>query len=306
MVTLTLSLLCLCVSLAHGSIPVSLDGAISGRSGNMVADDRVAINEVCGLPASLSRRVVGGEEAVRGSWPWQAGLVTKTGTRYALYCGGTLISSRLVVTAAHCTNMFLQGMARPRALRAAEVRVLLGAHNVTDPSDGFWVHDVAEIHRHPRFDYATIDNDIALLRLEEPVEFGPRVSPACLPDKETVYTGRWATVTGWGSTAYQGRPSAVLREVHVPLMSSAQCRRTTYGSIITRNMICAGLPAGGRDSCQGDSGGPLVVRHAHRWRLVGVVSFGFQCATAGYPGVYTRVQNYVDWINWHVDNEIRG
>ena len=74
-------------------------------------------------------------------------------------------------------------MARPRALRAAEVRVLLGAHNVTDPQDGFWVHDVEEIHRHPRFDYSTIDNDIALLRLEKQVEFGPRVSPACLPDK---------------------------------------------------------------------------------------------------------------------------
>ena len=78
------------------------------------------------------------------------------------------------------------------------------------------------------------------------------------PLPETTYTGRWATVTGWGSTAYQGQPSAVLREVHVPVISSAACGRTTYGSIITRNMICAGVPAGGRDSCQVSSGAGTV------------------------------------------------
>ncbi|XP_037093125.1 clotting factor B-like [Pollicipes pollicipes] len=195
-------------------------------------------------------------------------------------------------------------MRRPREMRPDEIRLLLGAHNVSDATgDGFWVANVTAIYRHPRFNFATIDNDIALLKLQADVPFGPRVSPACLPDKETAFWGRWGTVTGWGTTSYQGKASPLLREVRLPLISSDACRRTSYGSIITRNMICAGLAAGGRDSCQGDSGGPLVVRQEHRWRLVGVVSFGFKCAAAQYPGVYTRVQNYVDWINWYIDNE---
>jgi len=89
----------------------------------------------------------------------------------------------------------------------------------------------------------------------------------------------------------------VLNQIHVPIISQSQCsQRGWYSGKLTDNMICAGYPEGRRDSCQGDSGGPLMCRTDGRWRLYGLTSWGEECAAANKPGVYTRVSQYLEWI----------
>lgn len=114
------------------------------------------------------------------------------------------------------------------------------------------------------------------------------------------YVGTNGLVTGWGTLKEDGKPSCILQEVEVPVISNEVCStETNYtSSMITDNMMCAGyLGVGNKDSCQGDSGGPMVAeRPDKRYELIGVVSWGNGCARPYYPGVYTRVTKYLDWI----------
>lgn len=123
------------------------------------------------------------------------------------------------------------------------------------------------------------------------------VNRVCLPKPNTDYTvGENATVSGWGvMTEGEGTISNVLNAVEVPIVSYEECKEA-YGQRVNRDHVCAGLKQGGKDSCQGDSGGPLVRRRGSQSELVGIVSFGYGCAQAGSPGVYTKVANYIDWI----------
>lgn len=117
--------------------------------------------------------------------------------------------------------------------------------------------------------------------------------------KET-FVGYKATASGWGTLKEDGKPSCILQEVEVPVISNDRCvSETNYTSkMITPNMLCAGYPGKGeRDSCQGDSGGPLVIeRPDKRLSLIGVVSWGNGCARKDFPGVYTRVTRFMTWI----------
>lgn len=114
------------------------------------------------------------------------------------------------------------------------------------------------------------------------------------------FVGTKAIATGWGTLKEDGKPSCILQEVEVPVISNDKCvAETNYTSkMITANMLCAGYPGKGeRDSCQGDSGGPLVVeRPDKRLVLIGVVSWGNGCARKDFPGVYTRVTRFMKWI----------
>ncbi|KAG8231375.1 hypothetical protein J437_LFUL008923 [Ladona fulva] len=112
------------------------------------------------------------------------------------------------------------------------------------------------------------------------------------------YSGMTGIVTGWGKTSEGAPTSNFLQEVQVPIYSNAQCKSDSYyGSTrITDNMMCAGYKSGSKDSCQGDSGGPMQVDNNGSYEIVGVVSWGEGCARPGYPGVYTRVNRYLTWI----------
>jgi len=234
----------------------------------------------CGVKGgSANGRIVGGQETEVHEYPWQVGLVSRNGR--SPWCGGTLISSTHVLTAAHCTD----GSA------ASSIRVILGEHNIAD-SD-FNRVDVAEIINHPNYDSSTTDNDYAILRLANPVTFTNEVSPACLPaDLSNTFAGVLATVTGWGTLSSGGSQPTVLQEVDVTVTTNAVCNNA-YGSI-TANMICAA--DSGKDSCQGDSGGPMIAPENGRQALIGVVSWGRGCAWEGFPGVYARVTEKMDWI----------
>ena len=105
--------------------------------------------------------------------------------------------------------------------------------------------------------------------------------------------GTSCTVTGWGTTSEGGSLGRVLQKVDVPVVSDDDCRGSYGVNDILDSMICAGLPQGGKDSCQGDSGGPFMCGN----QLSGVVSWGYGCAEAGYPGVYTQTSYFIDWIN---------
>jgi len=232
--------------------------------------------------------IVGGEAASEDEHPWQVGVFLWN--RQHPDCGGTLISSTHVLTAAHCTVY----RGTTRKLPASDVRVLLGEHNVTDRE--FNRVDVAEIINHPDYKPHSnyVDNDYAILLLAKPVSFTKKVSPACLPDDLTsTYDGTLATTTGWGSLG-NGEPYPnVLQEVDVTVITNAKCQSDYPGRTITKNMLCASAP--GKDSCQGDSGGPLIAPENGRQALIGIVSWGEGCADR-WPGVYARVTEQMNWI----------
>ncbi|KAK0144246.1 Serine protease 27 [Merluccius polli] len=252
---------------------------------------------VCGRPP-LNTRIVGGEDAPLGSWPWQASLTRNGGH----FCGGSLINNNFVLTAAHCffPSTDVEGFA-----------VVLGRQSQESSNPNEVSRNIAEIIIHPEYnpfsDDNENDNDICLLRLSSPVEFTNYIMPICLAaQSSTIHAGTVSWVTGWG-TINSGVPLPSpqnLQEVDVPVVGNRQCHCKYGEGTITDNMICAGLSTGGKDSCQGDSGGPLVSKQGNRWILIGVVSFGQGCAEAEFPGVYARVSPYNEWINSHItDNQ---
>jgi len=164
---------------------------------------------------------------------------------------------------------------------------------------------------HPGYNPPQIYNDISLLLLDSDIQFSTSVRPICLPGVATRHlelAGVNATVAGWGTVRYGGKTSTVMRHVTIPVVPNAPCDASyrqlqDFSEIfpvgITQNvMMCAGVTDGGKDACQGDSGGPLMWETGSgRWEVLGVVSFGYRCAVKGFPGVYTRVTNFLDWIN---------
>merc|ERR1711971_1423950 len=235
----------------------------------------------CGVKGGAANgRIVGGQETEQHEYPWQVGLVSRNGR--SPWCGGTLISSTHVLTAAHCTQS-----------DASSIAVILGEHNIAD-SD-FNRVNVAEIINHPEYNSGTTDNDYAILRLASPVTFTNEVSPACLPaDLSNTFAGVLATVTGWGTLSSGGSQPTVLQEVDVTVTTNTACKNAYGSSMIPANMICAA--DSGKDSCQGDSGGPMIAPENGRQALIGVVSWGYGCAMEAYPGVYARVTEKMDWI----------
>lgn len=160
---------------------------------------------------------------------------------------------------------------------------------------------VIKVLVHPNYNQSSSDSDLALLKLYRPVKLGRHVVPICLPAQNSTFgrtlaTIRHSTVSGWGRLAQFGARARILQRLELPRVPLQECRLHTKLNI-TRNMLCAGFKAGGRDSCEGDSGGPLVTRYLNTWFLTGVVSWGKGCANENMYGVYTRVGNFLGWIN---------
>ena len=200
---------------------------------------------------------MGGQATEQHEYPWQVGLVGVNGR--TPYCGGTLISSQHVLTAAHCTA----------GQSASAIKVLLGEHVISDNS--FTKVDVAELIQDPNYNSQSTNSDYAILRLAQPVTFSTAVSPACLPAATTTtYSGSTSTVTGWGTLKSNGNQPSILQEVDVTITSQQTCRAAYGTSAITDLMVCA-MDAG-KDSCQGDSGGPLIVAENGRQALVRIIS----------------------------------
>merc|ERR1719297_82987 len=235
----------------------------------------------CGIP-NRSMRIVGGQETEVNEYPWQVGLVSANGRMP--WCGGTLISDRHVLTAAHCTAAV--------GSDPAALAVVVGEHRTDDSS--FTRVAVAAVLDDPLYNPSNFQYDFSILTLASPVTLSTAVSPACLPGSSGQdYAGQVATVSGWGTLTSGGNQPSTLQEVTVTVTTNAQCQQA-YGANIGAMNICAADQ--GKDSCQGDSGGPLVVEESGRYALIGVVSWGYGCAVDGYPGVYARVTERLGWI----------
>ncbi|XP_046475076.2 proclotting enzyme [Neodiprion pinetum] len=261
---------------------------------NYIQDD-----EECGVRNAGKYRVVGGEEALPGRWPWMAAIFLHGARRTEFWCGGSLVGPRHILTAAHCTRDQRQ---RPFAARQFTVRLGdIDLERDDEPSTPE-TYKVKEIRAHPKFSRVGFYNDIAILELNRPVRKTPYITPLCLPParfKGEPFAGARPTVVGWGTTYYGGKESTVQRQAVLPVWRNEDCN-AAYFQPITSNFLCAGFSQGGKDACQGDSGGPLMLRTEGRWMQVGIVSFGNKCGEPGYPGVYTRVTEYIDWIKENI------
>ncbi|KAL7289319.1 hypothetical protein TKK_0017249 [Trichogramma kaykai] len=237
----------------------------------------------CGI-TNKQKRIVGGVETQVNEYPWVALLLY----RGRFYCGGSVINSKYVLTAAHCVDRFSKS--------SISVRILEHDRNLTTESTT-QDYRAKEVIKHVGYSTANYNNDIALIKIDGEFKFDHRMRPVCMAEKLKTFTGMTGIATGWGATSAGGPVSNTLREVSVPILSNAECRASKYPARkITDNMLCAGYKKGQKDSCQGDSGGPLHVQKDGLHRIVGVVSWGEGCAQPGFPGVYTRVNRFITWI----------
>uniref|UniRef100_A0A3P9DSL3 Transmembrane protease serine 4-like n=1 Tax=Maylandia zebra TaxID=106582 RepID=A0A3P9DSL3_9CICH len=258
-----------CTQLGY-TISVCQSGSVVSLScsdcGNVGADDRI----------------VGGTDTSIDHWPWQVSL-QRSGQHT---CGGSLVSPRWVVTAAHCFTGSNKELRQWAVVSGQTSIITLGGSSVD------------RVIVNADYNAETNDYDIALMRLTRPITVSDVRRPVCLPPKDYSITAEtYMTVTGWGYRRENGAVADILQEAKIPLIAQSVCSSpTVYGSIITNRMLCAGFPEGKVDACQGDSGGPLVHISDSSWNLVGVVSWGVGCARKGKPGVYTNVEVMLNWI----------
>jgi len=240
--------------------------------------------------SSRSAHIVGGREANRGSLPWQASIQYPDGTNY---CGGTVIGTRWILTAAHCFK---------NSITWGTDRIIMGEHKLKMNEGSEQSIQIASVYIHPAYEPYNFQNDIALLKLKEDIVYDSYTQPACIPKKANEQRdyapGDMVTVSGWGTLRSGGETPTTLQVVQVPFISDQTCNKPeNYGGEILSSMVCAGELSGGKDSCQGDSGGPLVKKIDGKWTVLGVVSWGRGCALGNKPGVYTRVAEFEKWIH---------
>ncbi|XP_043255138.1 melanization protease 1-like [Colletes gigas] len=268
---------------------------------------RLLNEDVCG-PATIPK-IIGGNKTGVFDFPWMALIAYDTGRQIPEFrCGGSLINKRYVLTAAHCVTSL------PNSLTLIGVRI--GEHDLTTERDcdrdengleiacaeRYQDFGLESVHFHPEYSRTKLQNDVALLRLNGDADFRPEnVRPICMPiGPIATFNQKKVTVTGWGATEL-GPRSQTLLQVKLTPINTTECAKTYSGKAqIWYKQICAGGKKG-MDSCMGDSGGPLQAPIAYnsnvKYVQYGIVSFGLkECGTDGVPGVYTKLEYYMDWI----------
>ncbi|XP_072506395.1 trypsin-like [Notamacropus eugenii] len=239
------------------------------------------------FPRINVERIIGGKNCARNSVPYQVYIAADDSM-----CGGSLISTQWVLSAAHCYS--------------PQMQVILGAYNLKALEGTEQIINSTKVICHPSYSNEDINHDVMLIKLTESATLSSHVSPISLPTS-CVTAGTNCLISGWGLTRMSvckwlaelglqnlcPKPKSpnILQCLNAPVLSDNICQ-DAYPGRITRNMICLGFMEGKKDTCQGDSGGPVVCEG----QLQGIVSWGIDCARKGNPGVYTKVCNYVDWI----------
>ncbi|TPV97095.1 MAG: trypsin-like serine protease [Myxococcales bacterium FL481] len=250
-------------------------------------------------PLHPVERVIGGEDAEEGEFPWMVTLMNgdEIDPNWAFFCGGTLIGEKWVLTAAHCVLPTSLGL----FFENLEVAVVPLRHD-----DVVARTPAAEIYIHPDYDETVSNHDIALIRLSEPATVAPLRSLVLPSNAEALLApGQSARLIGFGLN-HPNRFSlpSVLQKVELPVVSDDTCRAATQryapsGELYTENMLCAGWPQGGRGACSGDSGSPLLVTDENGdTRLAGITSWTFGCALENRYSFFTRVSQYSGPDGW--------
>jgi len=251
-------------------------------------------------------RVIGGREAIPGSWPWQADLQIAVYYPNGHMCGGTLINAQWVVSAAHC----FMNNGQP-----GNWRVHLGNHRKFFKDRYEQVRFVEKIIAYPdlvdgailieRLDIA--NEDFAIMKLNAPVTFTDQVRPACLPAQGfELKTDTKCMATGWGLTRGTGS-NDVLKEIEFTVRNGKDCDND-MAPLNNKTGICVSSRKENQDVCHGDSGGPLVCKINGEWQVMGATSRGTRgtfdqglCGITGSYTIYSKVSDKIEWINKMID-----
>nr|XP_004650757.2 ovochymase-2 [Jaculus jaculus] len=258
---------------------------------------------------STFSRIIGGSQVEKGSYPWQVSL--RQGRKHI--CGGSIISSQWVITAAHCVA---------KRNIASTLTVTAGEHDLSQTEPGEQTLTIETSLIHPQFSIRKpMEYDIALLKVAGGFQFGHVARPICLPEPgEHFGAGLVCTTAGWGRLTEDGALPQVLQEVNLPILTQEKCEAALLilkNPISGKTFLCTGSPDGGRDACQGDSGGSLMCQNKKgMWTLAGVTSWGLGCGRSwrnnkqkkeqGSPGIFTDVSKVLPWIYEHIQtgNEV--
>ncbi|KAK9509067.1 hypothetical protein O3M35_006466 [Rhynocoris fuscipes] len=259
----------------------------------------------CGAKGNGEIRIVGGMLASLGDFPWITALGYRSSRNPTIQwlCGGALVTTRHVVTAAHCTRHPSLTLTK---VRVGDLDLDESARDGANPVDV----NVERAIAHPQYSPTKYTDDIAVVRLERDVPLSKNIQPICLPKlpelRQMDWTGKNLFIAGWGDTSFKGKASSFLQKAQVPVVTNEECRRAynTKGADIISRQLCAGR--GGKDACQGDSGGPLMAPYGpnsnnRSYYLVGVISYGYRCAEPGFPGVFSRTTSYLNWIAQNIN-----
>ncbi|XP_077382928.1 suppressor of tumorigenicity 14 protein homolog [Festucalex cinctus] len=242
----------------------------------------------CGTRPYKLNRIVGGQNADLGEWPWQVSLHFLTSGHV---CGASIISEKWLLSAAHCF------------INHDPANGIAGNWQTYSGMQAQYKHEdvqrrpLKRIVSHPDYNQMTFDYDVAVLELSEPLRLSNTIQPVCLPAASHVFpAGMSCWVTGWGAQREGGQKTQLLQKAMVKIINDSVCNVVTEGQVTSR-MLCSGFLRGGIDACQGDSGGPLAcLEESGKWFQAGIVSWGEGCARRNKPGVYTRVTKLREWI----------
>nr|XP_027234149.1 transmembrane protease serine 9-like [Penaeus vannamei] len=241
----------------------------------------------CGIaPISVDNKIVEGAPAAAKEYPFQVRVRHRTDGRVYV-CGGTIVKKRWVLTAAHC-------LFDKNEKIATSVEVGYGSISI----DSLTFVTALKFIAHPDYNNKTFANDIAVVQLPEPLPYvkNDSIQPVCLAlESDIPFRGK-VVATGWGHTSFDGTSPSTLHEVQLDLISISDCEVLIRLPPDSSKVLCALTPY--KDTCHGDSGGPLLTElEDGRWAQVALTSYGIECARPQYPGVYTKVSAYVDWIS---------
>nr|XP_012225380.1 PREDICTED: chymotrypsin-1-like [Linepithema humile] len=231
---------------------------------------------------ALSPQIVGGKDAPTGKYPYQVSLRI-----YNTYvCSGSIIDNRNILTSAHCINDKIGVL--------PSLKVHVGTNFQNETGD---VYEIANVTINEDYNNIRLVNDIALLHIKTPIRYTTKVQPIKLATQinDTVLENKTCTLSGWGSIKLGGGTSNNLQEINLTIYSQTKCK-ATY-SELTENHICT-LTKRGEGTCYFDYGAPLVYNKTQ----VGIVTLNWgRLCGIGYPDVYTRVANFLSWINANLE-----
>ncbi|XP_009702103.1 PREDICTED: coagulation factor X-like [Cariama cristata] len=252
--------------------------------GNTTSPNAHPENEETTEALSSHPEVTGEAGGLPSVSPWQAVL---TDGNDEWFCAGTILNEYFILSAAHCIN------------HSKVLQVLVGMVDKEKEEPSRAMHRVEKVIAHAEFDAETFNNDIALLKLEEPITFSEDVVPACLPEEDfandVLMSQAFGIVSGFGVMFEHTEPVKRMKVLQIPYVDRDTCKLALRNAV-TENMFCAGYDKDGKDVCQGDGGGPHVTRYNGTYFVTGIISWGEGCGKPGKYGVYTNLSKLLPWV----------